>query len=113
MGPAEIVVLKTPAQLILEEVAQRHGLTVKELKGGGREFKYSHPRQEAIYLLRTNIMVHGKPLGYPTIARMLGLKDHTTAMHGFKKHRARIEKIGFEDPERSALRAENKKEIGC
>lgn len=74
-----------PADAIIARVAAKHKLTVREIRTKTRRVVVSHPRQEAMYELRTKL-----GLSYLMIARLLGLKDHTTVIHGIKAHEARL-----------------------
>jgi len=69
---------------ILYDVATRHNMTVAEMIGKDRRPRYIRARQEAMYLLR-----HAG-YSYPQIGRFVGGRDHTTALHGERKHAARI-----------------------
>ena len=71
----------TPAQLILQEVADKHGITVKDMKGRCRKNKFSRARQEAAYIIKERL-----GMSLPKIGRILGNKDHTTILHGIRKH---------------------------
>ena len=74
--------------LILQGVAERHGVTVDDLKSSNRKTNFVIARQEAYYLL--------KQAGYSTVqcGRFLGGRDHTTIMHGILQHEKRIKAKG-------------------
>lgn len=65
---------------ITEKVAKFYNLTVKEMCGKSRVSHIKTARQVAMYLM-------SKELGMSTtkIASEVGVKDHTTVMHGIKK----------------------------
>ena len=65
---------------IMEKVAKQYGLTVKEMCSKSRVANIKNARQVAMYLLQKELS-----LSTPKIASELGLKDHTTIMHGIKK----------------------------
>ena len=69
----------SPKQVI-EKVAKFYQLTPKEMCGKSRVAHIKNARQVAMYLL-------SKELGMstPKIALEVGVKDHTTVMHGIKK----------------------------
>jgi chromosomal replication initiator protein len=67
---------------ILRDVAERHGVTVGDIKGVSRKIKFVRARQEACYLLREELK-----LSYPRIGLHLGNKDHTTILHGIRKYK--------------------------
>ena len=68
------------AKQIVEKVAKYYQLTVKELCGRSRVSNIKNARQVAMFLL-------SKELGMSTtkITSEVGVKDHTTVMHGIKK----------------------------
>ena len=68
------------ARGIVEKVARYYNLPVKEMCGKSRVSHIKNARQVAMYLL-------SKELGLSTnkIASEVGVKDHTTVMHGIKK----------------------------
>jgi hypothetical protein len=65
---------------IKREVAAYFGISVPELLGNCRDARFVRPRHIAFYLAR-NIL----GLSYPAVGRMLGDKDHTTAINGCLK----------------------------
>lgn len=70
---------------ILRQVAEKHGLSVSDLKGRSRYRAVVWPRQEAMYELHTRT-----PLSLSQIARLVGVSDHTTVMHGIRRHAERV-----------------------
>ena len=76
---------------ILAEVAAKHGLTVKDLRGPERSRRFSKPRQEAMWR-----MVEAKRWTLTQIGHQLGGRDHTTILHGWRqveKRRAEAREI--------------------
>lgn len=69
------------AERIVTEVAAEHGVLVSEILGRSRCAKYVRARQAAMFRLRDETM-----LSYPAIARRLRRTDHTTAIHGVRRH---------------------------
>ena len=69
----------TPREIV-EKVAKFYGLTVKEMCSKSRVAHIKTARQVAMYLMQ-------KELGLSTnkIAHEVGVKDHTTVMHGVRK----------------------------
>ncbi len=65
-------------------VAERHGLSVEELRGPGRSRRLAHPRQEAFALIRKHTAV-----SLPQIGGYSGGRDHTTVLHGVRAHERR------------------------
>jgi chromosomal replication initiation ATPase DnaA len=79
--PQPEIPMLTPAQQILKEVAEKYEITVKDLKGHCRKYKYSLPRHEAAYRIH-------KELGFslPKTGRVLGNRDHTTILNSVRKY---------------------------
>lgn len=69
----------TPKQLV-KMVADFYEIKLDDLIAGGRKKELAVPRQIAMYLLREEL-----DCSYPTIGDELGGRDHTTAMHAYKK----------------------------
>lgn len=68
------------ARQIVEKVAAFYDLSVNEILGTKRDREIVLPRQIAMYLMREELQ-----LSFPKIARELGKKDHTTAIHSCDK----------------------------
>lgn len=68
------------AKQIVERTAKHFSLSVDELLGPKRDKEIVVPRQIAMYILRSELH-----LSFPKIARELGRKDHTTALHSVDK----------------------------
>lgn len=69
----------TPKQII-DRTAKYFQLETKDICSPRRDKHIVIPRQIAMYLLRNELK-----LSFPVIARELGRKDHTTAMHSVEK----------------------------
>lgn len=65
---------------ILEKVAKYYEMSVKEMCSKSRVSHIKHARQVSMYLLSEELS-----LSTPKIALEVGVKDHTTVMHGIKK----------------------------
>lgn len=74
----------TMAEITLR-VAEKHGLTVEDLKGQSRIRPIAWPRQEAMYECRMATSNSTTAIG-----RFLGGRDHTTVMHGVRRHQDRL-----------------------
>ena len=74
-----------PAQEIIREVAQDHGITVSDILSPSKLRKYAWPRQEAMLRMREET-----ELSYPQIARLLRRDCHTTIITGVRAARQRI-----------------------
>jgi chromosomal replication initiator protein len=69
----------TPKQVV-EKTARFFQINTDEIQGPKRDKAIVLPRQIAMYLMRTELH-----LSFPLIARSVGRKDHTTAMHSVDK----------------------------
>jgi len=69
----------TPKQVIVQ-TAEHFGLEIDVICGPKRDKDIVVPRQIAMYLLRSELH-----LSFPKVARELGRKDHTTAIHSVEK----------------------------
>lgn len=68
------------AKQIIERTARHFSITVDEILSAKRDKDIVMPRQVAMYILRSELH-----LSFPKIARELGRKDHTTAIHSIEK----------------------------
>lgn len=68
------------AKQIIERTAKHFQISVEDILGPKRDKDIVVPRQVAMYLLRSELH-----LSFPKIARELGRKDHTTAIHSVAK----------------------------
>ncbi len=69
----------SPKQVI-ERTAKYFQITIEDIIGPKRDKDIVVPRQVAMYILRSELH-----LSFPKIARELGRKDHTTAIHSIDK----------------------------
>lgn len=69
----------SPKQIV-EQVAKHYQLTTKELCSKNRTSHIKTARQVAMYILSKELS-----MSTPKIALEVGVKDHTTVMHGIKK----------------------------
>lgn len=79
---------RSRAEEVIAEVAEKHGLTVADLRGPQRSREYAWPRQEAMYRL---FRVLG--LSSTVTGRMLGGRDHTTVLSGSEAHEKRQSRL--------------------
>jgi chromosomal replication initiator protein len=77
------------AKQIIERTARHFQIPVEEILGPKRDKDIVVPRQVAMYMLRNELK-----LSFPKIAKELGRKDHTTAIHSVDK----IDKESRTDP---------------
>lgn len=83
------------AKQIVERTAKYFSLPLEDILGPKRDKDIVVPRQIAMYMLRSELH-----LSFPKIARELGRKDHTTAIHSVDK----IEKeISFDGNIKNAI----------
>ncbi len=68
------------AKTIIEKCSKHFNVPIDELMGPKRDKDIVVPRQIAMYLLREELK-----LSFPKIAKELGRKDHTTAIHSVDK----------------------------
>src|SRR5690606_10139273 len=68
------------ARAIIERTAKHFQIGMDEIMGPKRDKDIVVPRQVAMYMLRSELH-----LSFPKIARELGRKDHTTAIHSVEK----------------------------
>ncbi|NPA26175.1 MAG: chromosomal replication initiator protein DnaA [Chloroflexi bacterium] len=89
---ADIIPQRRPrptAEAVLDLVARTYDVSVEDLKGKRRSRRIAYPRQVAMYLLRNEV-----GLSWPQIGELLGGRDHSTVMHGYRK----IEEQIAQDP---------------
>jgi chromosomal replication initiator protein len=68
------------AKQIVERTARHFQIPIEDILGPKRDKDIVVPRQVAMYILRSELH-----LSFPKIARELGRKDHTTAIHSIDK----------------------------
>ncbi len=68
------------AKQIIERTARHFQVPMEDMVGPKRDKDIVVPRQVAMYILHEELR-----LSYPKIAKELGRKDHTTAMHSVRK----------------------------
>jgi hypothetical protein len=72
--------MKTSRQIIAE-TAEKNRITVADILGDCRQRWVAWPRQEAMF----RMFVECPHLSLPQIAKALGGRDHSTAIHGIKR----------------------------
>ena len=68
------------AKQIIERTAKHFSVSMDDILGPKRDKDIVVPRQVAMYMLRSELH-----LSFPKIAKELGRKDHTTAIHSVEK----------------------------
>jgi chromosomal replication initiator protein len=80
LGSAQSRPKHISAKQIIERTARHFQIAVEDIVGPKRDKDIVVPRQVAMYMLRSELH-----LSFPKIARELGRKDHTTAIHSVEK----------------------------
>ena len=80
LGSAKTRPKHISAKQIIERCAKHFQIPLEEMLGPKRDKDIVVPRQVAMYMLRSELH-----LSFPKIARELGRKDHTTAIHSVEK----------------------------
>lgn len=81
MGPQ----FQRPKMLVIaQRVAAKWGVTLDELRGEIRARRVAWPRHEAMYEMYATGL-----FSLPQIGRFLGGRDHTTVLHGCRRHAER------------------------
>lgn len=69
---------------VVDQVADRHGITREQLMSRSHCRRYARPRQEAYWILRRET-----GLSFPVIGRLFE-RDHTTILFGYRAYEARL-----------------------
>lgn len=80
LGAAQSRPKHISARQIIERTARHFQIPLEDIMGPKRDKDIVVPRQVAMYMLRSELH-----LSFPKIARELGRKDHTTAIHSVEK----------------------------
>lgn len=80
LGAAKTRPKHLSAKQIIERTAKHFQIPLEDILGPKRDKDIVVPRQVAMYMLRSELH-----LSFPKIARELGRKDHTTAIHSVEK----------------------------
>ncbi len=80
LGAAQTRPKHISARQIIERTARHFQVPMEDTMGPKRDKDIVVPRQVAMYMLRSELH-----LSFPKIARELGRKDHTTAIHSVEK----------------------------
>lgn len=76
--------LRPRMTVIARRVADKWGIAPDELRGAVRSRRVAWPRHEAMYEMYATGL-----FSLPQIGRFLGGRDHTTVLHGCRKHAER------------------------
>lgn len=80
MGVSQVRPKHISAKQVIERTARHFQVPIEDIVGPKRDKDIVVPRQVAMYLLRSELH-----LSFPKIAKELGRKDHTTAIHSVEK----------------------------
>jgi chromosomal replication initiator protein len=80
LGAAQTRPKHISARQIIERTARHFQIPMEDILGPKRDKDIVVPRQVAMYMLRSELH-----LSFPKIAKELGRKDHTTAIHSIEK----------------------------
>lgn len=70
---------------IVNQVAAEYGVTAAEMMGLSRKVKICAARHHAMYRIRNEVTIDGKPASFPRIGRWFG-RDHTTVIQACRNH---------------------------
>lgn len=76
---------------IIAEVALPYGLTVEDMKANRGSDAATLIRQKAYY----EVKAQRPHLSFPMIGKVFGGRDHTTIIHGKRRHEARMAWVAF------------------
>lgn len=78
------------AREIIDEVVAKHGIERAELAGSSRRAPVTAARREASWRIRHEVLVNGRQISLPEIARHLGGRDHTTVLYNIRRYAAEL-----------------------
>ncbi|OEO28471.1 hypothetical protein VW23_004670 [Devosia insulae DS-56] len=79
------------AREIIDEVVTKHRISRVELSGSSRRAPVTAARREASWRIRHEVLVNGRQISLPEIARHLGGRDHTTVLYNIRRYQAELE----------------------
>jgi hypothetical protein len=78
------------AREIIDAVVAKHGIELTELAGSSRRAPVTAARREASWRIRHEVLVNGRQISLPEIARHLGGRDHTTVLYNIRRYEAEL-----------------------
>jgi len=84
----KVEVVRSPVQAVIAVIAERHGITVKEMMARSRAGRLVKARHEAIVTVATTCTVGGERMSLAQIGRIFQ-RDHTSILHVLQKARVR------------------------
>lgn len=79
------------AREIIDAVVSKHGVSRAELAGSCRRAPVTAARREASWRIRHEVLVNGRQISLPEIARHLGGRDHTTVLYNIRRYEAELQ----------------------
>ena len=77
-------------QEILDDIVEAYGVSRKDITGRSCFQEHVKPRHHAMWLMSMQEKADGSPrYSLPQIAKALNRKDHTSVIHGIKRHAER------------------------
>ena len=77
-------------KVIVREVCEKHGVSWLDITSDRRSAPIVRARNEAFYRLR-----YETPMSFPEIGRLMGGKDHSTVIHGVRRHEATLNGVDY------------------
>lgn len=87
------LVLRSKWKQIVTEVCAKHNIGRVEILSRTRRYAVVHARHEAMWRMRAETT-----LSLPEIAKRLGGLDHTTVLHGIRRHEAKMRGEVYRQP---------------
>ncbi|HEV2517965.1 MAG TPA: helix-turn-helix domain-containing protein [Devosia sp.] len=78
------------AREIIDAVVAKHGVSRAELASASRRAPITAARREASWRIRHEVLVNGRQISLPEIARHLGGRDHTTVLYNIRRYEAEL-----------------------
>ena len=85
--------LRSKWKQIVTEVCEKHKIGRVEILSRTRRYPVVHARHEAMWRMRNETT-----LSLPEIAKRLGGLDHTTVLHGIRRHEAKMRGEVYRQP---------------
>lgn len=85
-NPDRVRSMPPRVRAIVDEVAEKHGVMPAEIIGIRRFRALSHARFEAMFRVRSEIVVAGSEPSLPLIGSWFGGRDHTTVLNALQRH---------------------------
>ena len=82
---------RVTAREIIDAVVAKHGVSRAELASASRRAPITAARREASWRIRHEVLVNGRQISLPEIARHLGGRDHTTVLYNIRRYEAELQ----------------------